>query len=150
LHRFISRIVSCDDNSLLSQWDLTGDEDFFRDHFEGMPVLPGMMILESLVTAATWFARKESDFALLNFRLSELTNYKLPNSVRPPEILDIKIEIVDQKTEVIQFRGKAEAAGQTVGHGLFSLVGETANDGQADDFYRTQYRAKFHSLIQAQ
>src|SRR5437016_4670632 len=80
LVRFISQIVSCEGNSLVSQWNLTGDEDFFRDHFEGMPVLPGMMILESLVTAATWFARKESDFTLLDFRMSDLTNYKLPNS----------------------------------------------------------------------
>jgi len=134
----------------VSQWNLTGDEDFFRDHFEGMPVLPGMMILESLVTAATWLARKESEFALLNFRLSDLTNYKLPNSVRPPEILNIKIEMVDRKTEAIQFRGKAEAAGQTVGHGLFSLVHETPTDRQSADFYSHQYRAKFHSLLQAQ
>jgi 3-hydroxymyristoyl/3-hydroxydecanoyl-(acyl carrier protein) dehydratase len=134
----------------VSQWNLTGDEDFFRDHFEGMPVLPGMMILESLVTAATWFVRKESDFELLDFRMSELTNYKLPNSVRPPEVLNIKIEIIDRKATGIQFRGKAEAAGQTVGHGVFSLVHETSTDKRSAEFYSNQYRAKFQSLIQAQ
>jgi len=128
---------------------LTGDEDFFRDHFEGMPVLPGMMILESLVTAATWFARKDSDFTLLNFRLSDLTNYKLPTSLRPPETLNIKIEMINRKAEIIQFKGKAEAAGQTVGHGSFSLIQEKPVDIQAE-FYSNEYRTRFKRLMQTQ
>jgi len=112
--------------------------------------LPGMMILESLVTGATWFARKDSNFTSLNFRLLDLTNYKLPNSVRPPETLNIKIEMINRNTNIIQFKGKAEAAGQTVGHGSFSLIQETTVDRQSADFYSNQYRTRFESLIQAQ
>ena len=129
---------------------MNGDEDFFRDHFEGMPVLPGMMILESLVTGATWFARINSDFVSLNFRLSDLTNYKLPSSVRPPETLNIKIEMIDRKSDTIRFKGKAEAAGQTVGHGSFSLIQETPIDRQSAEFYRNEYKKRFEQLIEAQ
>jgi len=150
LASFISRIVSFDNNTLLSQWNLTGAEDFFRDHFEGMPVLPGMMILESMVAAATWFARKESEFRLLNFRLLELTNYKLPNSVRPPETLNIKIEMIDRKEKALQFRGKAEASGQAVGHGTFSLISETPIDRQSDEFYSNECKTTFQCLTEAQ
>ena len=148
--RFISRIISSDSKTLISEWSLSGDEDFFRDHFEGMPVLPGMMILESLVTAATWFARKESDFDLLNFRMFDLTNYKLPNSVRPPETLKIRVEMTGRKADLVQFRGKAEAAGQTVGHGAFTLISEASVDSRAADFYRNECRTRFQHLIQAQ
>jgi 3-hydroxymyristoyl/3-hydroxydecanoyl-(acyl carrier protein) dehydratase len=150
LARFINRIVSFDSNTLCSQWNLTGAEDFFRDHFEGMPVLPGMMILESMVTAATWFARKDSEFRLLNFRLLELTNYKLPNSVRPPETLSIKIEMIDKKEKTLQFRGKAEASGQAVGHGSFSLISETQVDSQSVEFYSNECKTTFERLTEAQ
>ena len=109
-----------------------------------------MMILESLVTGATWFARKDSDFTSLNFRLLDLTNYKLPSSVRPPETLNIRVEMIERKSEIIRFRGKAEAAGQTAGHGAFSLVQETPIDRQSAEFYRNEYRTQFERLIETQ
>jgi 3-hydroxymyristoyl/3-hydroxydecanoyl-(acyl carrier protein) dehydratase len=148
LIKFINRITSYDSGSLKSQWDLSGDEDFFRDHFQGMPILPGMMILESLITAATWLGRKDSDFESLNFRLSELTNYKLPSSVRPPEIVNVIVNLIGKNGDSIEFRGKADVAGRTVGHGAFKLLREKASDETTQDFYSDQCRTEFQYLIQ--
>jgi len=50
---FVDRILECEPGrSVRALKALALNEEFFRDHFPGMPVLPGAMILEGFVQAA--------------------------------------------------------------------------------------------------
>jgi len=113
-----------------------------------MPVVPGLVILESLVTAAAWLARVSSDFNMLSFKLSELSNYKLPRSVKPGEVLQIKVELIERRPDVLRFRGKAEVEGQSAAQGLFSLMELPAICEQDTFFYRDLCRTQFQQLLE--
>lgn len=45
---FIEKIVDRSENTITTSKKLTGDEDFFRGHFPGSPVFPGVLMCESV------------------------------------------------------------------------------------------------------
>jgi len=52
-YSFVDRILECEPGrSVRAIKALALNEEFFRDHFPGMPVLPGAMLLEGFVQAA--------------------------------------------------------------------------------------------------
>jgi len=51
---FVDKILECEPGTrVVALKALAFNEEFFRDHFPGMPVLPGAMILEGFVQAAS-------------------------------------------------------------------------------------------------
>jgi 3-hydroxyacyl-[acyl-carrier-protein] dehydratase len=45
---FIEKIVDRTENSITTSKLLTGNEDFFRGHFPGSPVFPGVLMCEAV------------------------------------------------------------------------------------------------------
>jgi 3-hydroxyacyl-[acyl-carrier-protein] dehydratase len=59
---FIDRVLECEPGvRVVAVKALAYNEEFFRDHFPGMPVLPGAMILEGFVQAARRCLAAKSD-----------------------------------------------------------------------------------------
>ncbi len=53
---FVDRIVEFKKNeSLTAHFTLRGDEEFLEDHFNGFPVMPGVLLLEAVKQAAAAF-----------------------------------------------------------------------------------------------
>ena len=48
----IDRLVSVDDQTVVTETDLTGDEFFIAGHFPGAPILPGAMMQEMSTQSA--------------------------------------------------------------------------------------------------
>ena len=49
--RFIDEIVSVDDNGIEARYRWKEDADFYRGHFPGNPVTPGVLLLECMAQA---------------------------------------------------------------------------------------------------
>lgn len=76
---------------------VSGSEDFFQDHFPGNPVLPGVLILESMAqTAGALLAVTSAyeKFGLMTF----VEGVKFRAFVRPGDTLDlhVRIEMMDE------------------------------------------------------
>jgi 3-hydroxyacyl-[acyl-carrier-protein] dehydratase len=56
-HRYpflmVDRIVECDENHVVGYKNVTINEPFFQGHFPGDPVMPGVLILESMGQVAS-------------------------------------------------------------------------------------------------
>ena len=90
-------------------------EEYLADHFPAFPVMPGVLMLESLVQAAAWLLRVEQDFSRSLIVLGAARNVRYSSFVVPGNI----------------FRGEAELIGFDGGLGKFKAVGRTGDGAQA-------------------
>lgn len=49
--RFVDRIVEIDDDHVVAEYEWRADADFYRGHFPGRPITPGVLLIESMAQA---------------------------------------------------------------------------------------------------
>ncbi|NQY43226.1 MAG: 3-hydroxyacyl-ACP dehydratase FabZ [Legionellales bacterium] len=85
------------------------NEPYFNGHFPGNPVMPGVLILESLAQASSIFAQcsgatvKENDIQVF----AAIDNVRFKKIVEPGDQLMLKIEYVKHKRDVWKIKGTA-------------------------------------------
>src|SRR5207302_1814385 len=63
--------------------NLTLAEEYLADHFPGFPVMPGVLMLETLVESAAWLLRVTEDYRHSVIALREVKNVKYGTFMEP-------------------------------------------------------------------
>ncbi len=66
-------------------------EEYLADHFPTFPVLPGVLMLEAMVEAASWLVRDAQDFASSVILLRQAKNVTYANFVKPGDLLTLTV-----------------------------------------------------------
>jgi 3-hydroxyacyl-[acyl-carrier-protein] dehydratase len=100
--------------------NVTLSEDFFTHHFPHYPVMPGALIVESLVQLADWLIRENQNFesAGLPEAFESIKFYKL---VRPGDQLNLKVEVLDTENGQYRLSGQAQCDQQVVAVARFTM-----------------------------
>jgi 3-hydroxyacyl-[acyl-carrier-protein] dehydratase len=91
--------------------NLTLGEEYLADHFPTFPVMPGVLMLQTLVEAASWLLRISEDFRFSTIALREVRNVKYGQFVEPGRKLIVTAELVEDDGTVANFKGKGEVEG---------------------------------------
>lgn len=91
---FIDEITGMTGDSVSGKKYLSLNEDIFRDHFPGQPVLPAALITESIIQLSRIFTWINTDYrsSLIPVTLERL---KFLRMVAPPGILEIALTFED-------------------------------------------------------
>jgi 3-hydroxyacyl-[acyl-carrier-protein] dehydratase len=114
---------------------ISADEDFFRDHFPGFPVVPGVLLTEMMAQAAGKCLdaeRKERGKAML----AKITSASFRDWVGPDQDIVIHAEIRTNRDSVATADCYIEVAGKKVASAslLFSFVSlESFAPGYVDE-----------------
>ena len=89
--RFIDELVELSPGvSATARWTLKGDEAFLAGHFPGQPLLPGVIMIESLAQLGGVLAQSDrGENPLRNVRLTAVRQFKILGSIPPGQTLTL-------------------------------------------------------------
>ena len=104
----VDRIVEHDPGGrLVAAKNVTGAEDFFAGHFPSQPVMPGVLILESLAQAAgIWLLKTAPDPTRVEIRVVGFDEAKFRRPVVPGDQLRLEVRLVHRRGELVRFHGE--------------------------------------------
>src|SRR3954452_25419174 len=109
----IDRIVELNTGqSLVAVKNLSLSEEYLADHFPGFPVMPGVLMLESLTQAGAWLIRDMEDFAHSVVLLKQAKTIKYGSFVEPRLQLQLKDDVVSHGERESTFKGVGSIDGQ--------------------------------------
>jgi 3-hydroxyacyl-[acyl-carrier-protein] dehydratase len=109
---FIDQIAEVKRNeSLTAFYTLRGDEEFLKDHFEGFPVMPGVLMLEALKQAALALLVFTNEFDKSFYRLTAVEDAKFGQFVKPGSRLKLEARIVRKDGMTSWFEGRIDLEG---------------------------------------
>lgn len=150
-YRQIDRILSLQPGlRITAERTLRAEEEYLRDHFPRFPVMPGVMMLESLVQAAVWMLRAGDDFESPLVLLREARSVKFGDFLMPGETLQITASTVKQEGPITTVKATA-AKGERVTVSA-RLILEACGSGDpdwvgTDEDLRRRVREQFRELF---
>lgn len=119
--RFLTRIGDVEiGKSGRGVWEITGREDFFRGHFPGEPVVPGVLIGEALAQLAGLVGLHVEDKGG-GGRLVQI-DVRFDRAVAPPATIELRAELTRELGPLKQFEVSAEVSGARVARGMLTLA----------------------------
>lgn len=104
--------------------NVTGDEDFFRGHFPGHPIMPGVLVVEAMAQTAGVLVvatlGKEAEGKLVYFMTVDKARFRKP--VLPGDTLELHVELLRSKRNVYKFNGLAKVGDTVVAEATFAAM----------------------------
>jgi 3-hydroxyacyl-[acyl-carrier-protein] dehydratase len=101
------------------------DEPFFRGHFPGNPIVPGVLLIEALAQIAGIAASRPGSA----LRLAAVKTMKFPRPVRPAQQVEVAARKLGEAGDLVQLAVIATVSGTPVAEGVVVLAEETAVHG---------------------
>lgn len=104
--------------------NLTLAEEYLADHFPTFPVMPGVLMLETLVEAGAWLLRLTDDYRHSVIVLRDARNVKYGNFMQPGFAMVVTVEMNETPPETaeVTFKGKGEMDGSSTVSAKFTLA----------------------------
>lgn len=150
----VDRIVSVELGKTLSAVkNLTLGEEYLADHFPTFPVMPGVLMLQTLVEAGSWLLRMSEDFRYSIIALREAKNVKYGTFMEPGKRLMITVELAESDGTSATFKGKGEVEGKPAVSARLVLTRYNLRDrnpelASADERLVQHYRTQSRLLLQ--
>ncbi|MDG2053696.1 MAG: hypothetical protein P8J86_03215 [Phycisphaerales bacterium] len=128
--RFLTEVLTITDEYALGQWVLDGTEDFFEGHFPNQPLLPGVLITESLAQLAGFIPQSaviidtdKNDITEQTprpFKLAQI-EMRFEKSVSPPLSLTLEAKLERTLGLLWLFNVQAKLGDDSVARGSLTL-----------------------------
>ena len=127
-HRYpfllVDRIISTADDKIIGIKNVTINEPFFQGHFPGRPVMPGVLIIESMAqVAGVYILEKMGREGFIPFFLG-IDNARFRKPVVPGDQLVTEITILKARPKICKVMAVSKVGGETVAEGelLFAVT----------------------------
>lgn len=135
-HRYpfllIDRVVDCRPGEYIEAIkNVSVNEPFFQGHFPGLPIMPGVLILEALAQATSILAlttQQERAGRALNpeeiiYLLAGIDEARFRRQVVPGETLSLRVEFVREARGLWKFNGAARVGDEVAATAVIKCAG---------------------------
>ncbi|MFO0964231.1 MAG: hydroxymyristoyl-ACP dehydratase [Gemmataceae bacterium] len=105
--------------------NLTLAEEYLADHFPTFPVMPGVLMLETLVEAGAWLLRLSDNYRHSVIALRDARNVKYGHFMEPGRSMVVTVEVDKPPYALdgdVTFKGKGEMEGTSTVSAKFVLT----------------------------
>jgi 3-hydroxyacyl-[acyl-carrier-protein] dehydratase len=128
-HRYpfllVDRVVRCTPGEFLEAYkNVTINEPFFQGHFPGLPVMPGVLVLEALAQAGglLLFNSTEEDLSDKVLLFTGMDKVRFRRPVRPGDKLVLRLEDFKRKLNLLKIKGQAMVDEQLVAEAMLTAA----------------------------
>lgn len=110
---FVDRVIALDENSITIECDVDPEAEYFKGHFPGMPIMPGVLIVETVAQAGALLVsltRGLTDDKFIAFSNVDAVKFRRP--VEPGEMITVEVEIEKIRLPFYKFTGTAKVDGK--------------------------------------
>lgn len=118
----VDRVIESDAERIVTVKQVSSAEEYLQDHFPGFPVLPGVMMVESLVQAARELLVRRGESGAERVVLGGVRALKYGSFVRPGETLRVEVSLSKVLGEgSYEFKGEGTVVPGGVGSGAAAV-----------------------------
>ena len=103
---FVDKVIEVEkDKKIVGIKNVTGAEAFFKGHFPGNPIMPGVLMIEALAQTGgiLMFNKKENINRQAYF--VGLDNVRFRKAVIPGDVLRLEVDIIKLRSRIVRLRG---------------------------------------------
>ncbi len=111
---FVDRVVSASEDRIKTQKEVKPEEPFFQGHYPGRPIMPGVLILESVFqTGAILMGKRiEGDENRIPV-VTRVNHVKFKHAVLPGDTMEIEVNLKEWVDPACFLAGKVTVNGKT-------------------------------------
>lgn len=126
-HRYpmllVDRILEMGDGRIVGLKNVTANEPFFQGHFPGAPIMPGVLIIESLAQCGgVLFAYGMPDRGDKIFYFGGIDKARFRKPVIPGDQLILEVTTLQRRSGTARLKGVARVEGEIVAEAEFLSV----------------------------
>jgi 3-hydroxyacyl-[acyl-carrier-protein] dehydratase len=109
---FVDKVLERNEKAIVTSYQVTGAEDFFKGHFPGNPIMPGVLLQEAVFQTGAALMAGMSGGGL--GVVTRVQNAKFKNMVKPGDELTMEVELVESLSNAHYMKGTSKVSGKTV------------------------------------
>ena len=111
---FVDRVLEMTENHIVAVKNVSGSEPYFQGHFPTRPVMPGVLMVESLAQAGGVLMLSKSKNKGKMAYLVSIENARFRKLVTPGDQLILRVDLVKMKSRIGLIKGSATVDGEEV------------------------------------
>ena len=109
----VDEIIEWTDTRIVGEKRFTGDEEFYRGHYPGFPLTPGVLLCEAALQCGAVFLSRHLDGGEGKVPVvTRMNDVRFKNMVRPGDTIRIEIDLTERLADAFFLKAKVICQGK--------------------------------------